>query len=192
MTGHSSEKVTCSFYCFDRYIICWLINVGQSPVEPSDYQGLQLDTRAKESTEKYVDAEKAFIAEAEARELVRSNTSRTSAAATFATTIPAEKRICGVRRRYFWFLLAFIVIIVIVAAVVGGVVSSLNRGSQTSTPASPSTSAAPTVNGTDNGTGNGTDPGSNVGKDIGKESKLDSWVFMCQLTHKVVLIELNQ
>lgn len=122
----------------------------QSPVEPHDYQGLQLDTRVKEITDKYVDAEKASLAEAEARDLARP--SRTSAASTVVSASPTEKRILGLRRRLFWIILALILIIIILAAVIGGVVGASQHSS--SAPA-PTPSSAPSNTGSPNVTDNG-------------------------------------
>ena len=134
----------------------------QSPIELSDYQGLQLDTRAGDITEKYVDAEKASIAEAEARDLARSRSSAASTADASRAPSAREKRICGLRRQLFWIILANILVIILVAAgvggVVGGVVGSRHKKTTSASTPSSSSSGPASPNMTDGGAGTVSEP----------------------------------
>ena len=123
-----------------------------SPMEPSDYHGLQLDTRAKDNRNKSVDPRKAFIAEVEAKEL-GGRPSCTSAASTVDPPLGAgEKRTCGLPRRYFWIILTGVLIIVILAAVIGGVVGASRRDTSIPAPSSTSSGGVAPPNVTDAGT----------------------------------------
>ncbi|MCJ1432568.1 hypothetical protein MMC27_001925 [Xylographa pallens] len=138
------------------------------PIDRSDYEGLQLDTRARDQIEKDLDTsqdvkcpispdqfhlgwddEKKLLWAREAREVrdARSATSDepgpVSAISTRAPTFPTlsndtetmstrkPQRICGLRPRWFWTILALILASMIIAAILGGVLTA--RQSHTST-----------------------------------------------------------
>ncbi|SLM37184.1 hypothetical protein LPUS_06915 [Lasallia pustulata] len=116
----------------------------KSPVDSSDYEGLQLDTRAVDNTDKTLNPfqgysdEKAYLSQTTAiRGPPRSNN---SAATTTDGVVSAvtddsiaspepKKRICGLRRQTFWILLSVILAIAVVAAIVGGLVGGLRHSS---------------------------------------------------------------
>ena len=136
----------------------------QSPIDSSDYEGLQLDTRAVDNTDKNLNPfqgygdEKAYLSQStEARGRQRSpkstatTTDGAGSAGTEDSIVPPEpkKRRCGVRRRTFCILFGVILAITIAAAIVGGVVGGRRHPSATKStshapaPAAPSPSASP-------------------------------------------------
>jgi hypothetical protein len=141
-----------------------------------------LDTRVRDTTDLYADAEKTFIAEVEGREVPSRQPTRSSAVstvdtlATSPTSSASEKRTFGLRRRFFWVLLVLILIIIILAAVVGGVVgarSSNNNLNGASSP-SPTPSSAPSGAVPPSGTvpPSGAAPPNVTGEDTGKVPEL--------------------
>ena len=129
---------------------------GQSPVEASEYAGLELDTRATNTTERDLDdsriispgsdpaeerGEKASMVEVGARAVARSQTTPHLMTSTLDEEMPhapnaREVKIYGLRRRYFWIIFAMVLILIILAAVVGGVVGALRDDSSASTSSS--------------------------------------------------------
>ncbi|MCJ1226336.1 hypothetical protein MMC12_002986 [Toensbergia leucococca] len=127
----------------------------KSPIERTDYEGLQLDTRAKENWEKTLDVkdakafagyhhyidEKALPEEKEAiggPEFLTTPTTIASATdAIKAATIDERgsetkiKRIYGVRRKTFWIIFGLALTIVILTAIVGGAVGATRHSSST-------------------------------------------------------------
>ncbi|MCJ1256750.1 hypothetical protein MMC24_004574 [Lignoscripta atroalba] len=138
----------------------------KSTIDKCDYEGLQLDTRAHDSTEKDLDTtksrrsprhgqaeysdEKNFITETEAREAAGLDDTPESATSTVDLTKPTMindddggapkpkvQRMCGLRRRYFWTFFGLVLTIITVAAVVGGILGA--RQSASSAPSNSST-----------------------------------------------------
>lgn len=129
----------------------------QSPIESSDYEGLQLDTRAVDNTDKTLNPfqgysdEKAYLSQTtEIRGPPRSNnsTATTSDGVGSAGTGDSsesskpKKRICGLRRPSFWILFSVLLAIIIVAAIVGGLVGGRHSSAANSIAHDPA-SAAP-------------------------------------------------
>ena len=142
----------------------------QSPVDRWDYEGLQVDTRARENQEKHLDDSKPqgfldddfdnsgnYLNEKESHGAVIDEISPTSPDSTLGAgyspisplgdtkdrlkkdfpskgieetigsppPVPPERKICGLKRKWFWELFALVLALLIVAAVVGGVVGGL-------------------------------------------------------------------
>lgn len=133
----------------------------QSPIESSDYEGLQLDTRAVDNTDKTLNPfqgysdEKAYLSKTtEIRGPQRSHdfTATTGdgvgSAGTGDSVVSSEpkRRICGLRRQFFWILFSVLFAVIVVAAIVGGLVggrhsSAANPTALAPAPAAPNSSA---------------------------------------------------
>ena len=149
---------------------------NQSPVDKVDYEGLQLDTRARDNQDPQLD-------ESRYRGLRDGNfhnhgfypnekqehagipvgipmgipTSPDGTLSPMSPTgakeigegvvsTPREKRICGLRRKHFWELSGLILAIVLAAAIIGGVVGGLQSRHGKPSPSAPSTSNNSTSN----------------------------------------------
>ncbi|MCJ1430016.1 hypothetical protein MMC29_007931 [Sticta canariensis] len=136
----------------------------KSPVDRVDFEGLQIDTRAKDVTEKCLDPltvhrgwrdrdlkneDHLSGKQATAETFLTSPTSSSSTTTGFERGLrapiradepagppptPKARRICGTHRRNFWVIFGILLAIVVIAAVIGGAVA----GSQ-----SPGTSGSP-------------------------------------------------
>lgn len=131
-----------------------------------DYEGLQVDTRAEDSTDKHLDPEKsphgrrdwgdlddddAYLNEKQIATVDQNEKDEESPISPGATLVadpesphpktiddtiaiasgvppmPKVRRICGMRRRYFWIAFGAVLIAVIVASIVGGVVGGRKK-----------------------------------------------------------------
>jgi len=127
--------------------------VLQSPVERSDYEGLQVDMREKRG----FDSHQALTSSAKLKELEGLQASPTTPMGMpfrfsekpaliddlVAEPKPKDHRICGMRRKSFWIFFGMILGIIIIAAIIGGAVGGTrSHGSALST-SPPSTSPPP-------------------------------------------------
>lgn len=147
-------------------------DVKQSPVDKWDCDGLQVDTRARDNTEKHLergahflrnnvesDDEANYLYEKETAAFERPQASPQSPSSTTvlnrgtssvkATDVvaglppePKFRKIGGVRRRHFWIGFGIALAMVIAAAVAGGVIGA-TRHSSSSTLSNPKAKHAP-------------------------------------------------
>lgn len=156
------------------------VNNEKSPVDNVDYEGLQLDTRARDNRDPDLDQSKPqglldddfdrhefYLNQKEAHAGAPGGMPMgipTSPEGTLSPLSPTgpkeiddglespqspEKRLCGLRQKHFWELLALILAIVLAAVVVGGVVGGLQSRN-----GAPSPSEQPASNNTTNNSTN--------------------------------------
>ena len=158
--------------------------MNQSPVDKVDYEGLQLDTRARDNRDPHLDQSKPqglldddfndhgfYLNEKQAHAEIPMGIP-TSPEGTLSpmspigakeiddgplSPPPAEKRIWGLRQKHFWELLGLVVAIVLAAAIIGGVVGGLQSRDGKS-----SSSGQPASNGTTNNATNGANNAASV------------------------------
>ena len=146
---------------------------NQSPVDKVDYEGLQLDTRARDNQDPQLDESRSrglrddnfhnhgfYPNEKQEHAGIpmgiptspdgtlspMSPTGAKEIGEGVVSSPPRERRICGLRRKHFWELSGLILAIVLAAAIIGGVVGGLQSRHGKSSPSGQSASNNSTSN----------------------------------------------
>ena len=157
-------------------VLLKILTFSQSPVDYVDYEGLQLDTRARDNRDPQLDESNRHGSYPDEKGphagvpvgvpmgiplspdgtlSPMSPTEPKELDEGLESAPPPEKRICGLRRKHFWELLGLILALVLAAAIIGGVVGGLQARNGKN-----SSSGQPAAN---NGTNNTTNGANNTG-----------------------------